>query len=347
MAAFERLCHQLEVHDECQFTMADLVAMMPSEDSYSERYLAQLLKDKYKDRVIIVERPGRSPILCFLGENFDQIGNVWYKNRSTDLQEERRRIVQKAAEIIRSDIFTMVHEPEFFPDLSGSNQNFAPDSLMSFLNTVTLPRKQRESSERRNRICDVLAHSIICTARPHVISPIQLGLGIWVHRKLGSKTLCDILYRMGSCVHYSVIQEYEKSAVIHSRLDFDSDAYIQLVFDNFDFNTATVDGHGTVHSMGGMIFVTPSTGVPPPSQLPRLTSETKKISLSQFGSIPLQIYRKPVQNGLSQITAADLRPEVSLLSTSQAESVSTARQLDLLWLIGNTGMPRIIPGWSG
>ncbi|KAK3914357.1 Maternal embryonic leucine zipper kinase [Frankliniella fusca] len=46
MAAFERLCHQLEVHDECQFTIADLVAMMPSEDSYSERYLAQLLKDK-------------------------------------------------------------------------------------------------------------------------------------------------------------------------------------------------------------------------------------------------------------------------------------------------------------
>ncbi|KAK3918506.1 Ribulokinase [Frankliniella fusca] len=53
LAAFERLCHQLEVHDECQFTMADLVAMMPSEDSYSERYLAQLLKDKYKDRVLI------------------------------------------------------------------------------------------------------------------------------------------------------------------------------------------------------------------------------------------------------------------------------------------------------
>ncbi|KAK3918977.1 DegV domain-containing protein MG450 [Frankliniella fusca] len=68
MATFEKLCQQLESKDECQFTMADLVAMMPEEETYSEKYLGMLLKDKYKDRVVIVERPDPSTIIftCLL-----------------------------------------------------------------------------------------------------------------------------------------------------------------------------------------------------------------------------------------------------------------------------------------
>ncbi|KAK3931373.1 Glycerophosphodiester phosphodiesterase [Frankliniella fusca] len=173
----------------------------------------------------------------------------------------------------------------------------------------------------------------------------MLGLGVWVHRKIGSRTLCDILHKIGSSVPYSLIQEYEKSAVIQSSLQLDPEAYIQFAFDNFDFYTATIDGHDTIHSMGGMIFVTPKTGVPPRGNLPRLTSETRKIPLAQYGVIALQPYRKPQENGLSHVTVTS----ADNISINEASSlrVLEARQFDLLWLIGNTAMPKVIPGWNG
>ncbi|KAE8743262.1 hypothetical protein FOCC_FOCC011142 [Frankliniella occidentalis] len=352
MSAFDALCEKLESADEPQFTMSDLAAMMPSTgmdtETYSEKHLARLLKDKYNKRVIVVERPGKSSILCFLGKHFDAVGEAWYANRAKSEQDERRRIVEKAAEIIYSDISAMWQDPEQFPAVDGSGPAFVPASLTALLQGVTLPRKKGQGIQRTVRICEVLGHSIISASRPRsFISPIMLELGVWVHRKIGSRTLCDILHNMGSSVPYSLIQEYEKSAVLHSTLEFDADSYIQFAFDNFDFNSATIDGHGTTHSMGGMIYVTPKTGVPPQGSLPRLTPEMRKIPQSQFGVIPLEPYSKPHRTGLSSITVIDQRPAAGAISTREAASLSRARQFDLLWLVGNTAMPRIIPGWNG
>ncbi|KAE8752846.1 hypothetical protein FOCC_FOCC000584, partial [Frankliniella occidentalis] len=350
MAAFEQLCSKLEREDECQFTLSDLVAMTPAAVMYSEKHLERLLIDKYEGRVKVVSRPGKSSILCFLGEKFDQLSEAWYTRgiRNKDEQEERRRIVQKAAEIVRADIRAMVQEPDYFPALDGNGPVLVPESLTLFLHGVTMRRKKAESAAKYKKTCEVLAHSIITATRPRsFISPLLLSLGIWVHRKTGSKTLCDILNLMGSSVSYSCISEYEKSAVIHSKLNVDGEAYIQFVFDNFDFNTDTVDGHSTVHSMGGMVFVTPKTGVPPRGPLPRLTSETRRISLSQFGVIPVESYSRPHIQGFGQISVADMRPSAASLSAAEAGNLMKARQFDLLWLIGNTGVPHVIPGWNG
>ncbi len=68
---------------------------------------------------------------------------------------------------------------------------------------------------------------------------------------------------------------------------------MQFALDNFDFNTDTIiDGHGTVNSMGGIIYITPKSGVPPRGQLPRLTPQTRQVS-STSGMIPLQPCSKP------------------------------------------------------
>ncbi|KAK3916607.1 CaM kinase-like vesicle-associated protein [Frankliniella fusca] len=346
MLAFESLCRKLEDEDECQYTLADLIAMMTHAEMYSEKHLERLLIDKYQGRVVIVPRLGKSSILCFLGEKFGHLGTAWYQRRCLNEQDERIRIVQKAAEIVSSDIRKIIHDREHFPDID-SNTSCVPESLTKFLHAVTASRKT--NTEKIAKTCEVFAHFIISAARPYsFLSPIMLALGIWVHRKVGSKMLCDILHNLGCSVSYRLIAEYEKSAVLHSKLTFDPDAYMQFAFDNFDFNTDTIDGHGTVHSMGGMTYIiTPKSGVPPRGQLPRLTPQTRQVSLSTFGVIPLQPYSKPYISGHSHIIVTDQQPAAGALPSNQASSVSMARQLDLLWLIGNTAIPQVIPAWNG
>ncbi|KAK3931374.1 Formate--tetrahydrofolate ligase [Frankliniella fusca] len=149
MAAFDRLCQRLESEDECQYTLAELVSMMPAVGAdmdtpmYSEKHLERLLKERYPREIKIVERPGKSSILCFLSGKFDILGETWYMNRSKNEQEERHRIVLKAAEIVRSNILKIVHEPEYFPPVVGAGPNLVPESLTAFLERVTLPQKKR------------------------------------------------------------------------------------------------------------------------------------------------------------------------------------------------------------
>ena len=40
-------------------------------------------------------------------------------------------------------------------------------------------------------------------------------------------------------------------------LSYDLSGFTQFVFDNADFNVATLTGHNTFHSMGGIACVTP------------------------------------------------------------------------------------------
>ena len=56
---------------------------------------------------------------------------------------------------------------------------------------------------------------------------------------------------------YAEVQRLEHALLLHGNLSYDLGSFTQFVFDNADFNAATLTGHYTFHSMGGIACVTP------------------------------------------------------------------------------------------
>ncbi|KAJ8882995.1 hypothetical protein PR048_014834 [Dryococelus australis] len=85
------------------------------------------------------------------------------------------------------------------------------------------------------------------------------------------------------------------------------DGFVQFTFDNADFNIRTLDGHSTVHNMGGIMCITPKTSKHTERVLLR---NTKLLVTSECsgprGRIEVQHYEKPPRSGLEGITIRDV-----------------------------------------
>ena len=91
------------------------------------------------------------------------------------------------------------------------------------------------------------------------ITPLQLALGMQVHREYGSRNLVSILHRFGFCCSYSDVLNYSRSAAFHLGTDISltNGSFTQYVGDNVDHNLATLDGSNTFHGMGMIAAITP------------------------------------------------------------------------------------------
>ena len=72
---------------------------------------------------------------------------------------------------------------------------------------------------------------------------------------------------------------------------YDLKDFAQFIFDNADFNIATLTGHGTIHSLGGLTCVTPA-GTPDYPQLNIYPKTSLHQRSGKCGSIPIQKYTK-------------------------------------------------------
>lgn len=121
-------------------------------------------------------------------------------------ETERTRIVQKPGATISEDIRSNFFDSATYPPANKFLDNIAdniPDTLISFLDSVMIPRKESKSLlTKRNSI----AHAIITEARPRTFcSPLQLATGTYIHRKSGSRLIVDVLSRLGFCATYNDI----------------------------------------------------------------------------------------------------------------------------------------------
>lgn len=105
------LCKSIEDGDECQFTVKQLQEIMADisgkTNTYSDRHLKDLLKEHFKDRIVVSNVSGRKTIVS-LSDTAHKIVENWYKSKEQDPETERLRIVLSAADIIREDIQKMV-----------------------------------------------------------------------------------------------------------------------------------------------------------------------------------------------------------------------------------------------
>ncbi|KYN08456.1 hypothetical protein ALC62_00565 [Cyphomyrmex costatus] len=171
-------------------------------------------------------------------------------------------------------------------------------------------------------------------------SPVLLGIGSFIYKKFGSRTLIDILYNLGFSESYTEISVFETLSISHEEPDVSETGFMQFVFDNADFNVRTLDGHGTFHAMGGIQCITPSDSIDPDTRLPRTTERKSTVVSSKLAGVELKNYMKAKNEGLATIKAWDLG---SLRYVSQEIHVTCP---DFLWLYGKWMCDLPIPGWS-
>lgn len=71
--------------------------------------------NKYGDNIIITTSRGKKAVVCFKNTGFKVLTNAWYNSKKANEEEERLRIVEAAATIIREDIRSFVYEIDSSP----------------------------------------------------------------------------------------------------------------------------------------------------------------------------------------------------------------------------------------
>lgn len=291
--AFEKLCISIENDSEnCQFSIKELSNIMASflpenEQTWSEKNLKMRLKNKYKDNIIMTSSlKGKQSIVSFRGTCEKLLSDEWSKHKMDD----RLETVISAARILREDIRGMTCNLDNYPSLddmrSGGTDKLL-DSLNIFFSELVLKGKKNNSAYKTK--VAAIENFIVSLVRVRsYISPVMFGLGTLLHRKYASKTLIDALSSIGVSVSYSESLHFESSAINSFKEIIPEDSFLQFVFDNADVNTRTIDGHGTFHSMGGIMCITP----PPPVDMynvPRPKSRMQASEIGHFGSIPVKV----------------------------------------------------------
>lgn len=337
--AMEEIYSLIENCEECQFSFEQLRSAV-SGDVPSNDTIKRKLKDKYGKRIIIAVGVGwRDATICFNDVGF-KILKSWYDDRKADESDERLRIVQAAAKIIRQDVQGNVYDATVYPP--GNNflkeaASCVPPTLRVFLETLIMKKADNVNKKRK---CISIAHSIISAIRPiSFVSSIMNSVALFVYRRFASKKLVNLLSSLGFSASYHCAQQLEMSAINYIQPDTDT-SFQQFVFDNADFNVRTLDGFNTFHSMGGIKCV-PSgstTGIEHEKPIPRLTKVPPPKTVGELGVIPLQTYQKS-QGGLSNVIVEDL-----------TDIVKTPNQLtlyDTLWLAAKWLNIKCVPEWKG
>lgn len=94
---------------------------------------------------------------------------------------------------------------------------------------------------------------------------------------------------------------------MHEQPSISEDVFLQFVFDNADFNVATIDGLITFHLMGGIKCITPHWLVAKDVLIPRHQKEVPASVIARFGHIPIVTYSNQTSKTLKNFFFFELR----------------------------------------
>eukprot|EP00794_Sanderia_malayensis_P004456 gene4456-5048_t len=139
-----------------------------------------------------------------------------------------------------------------------------------------------------------IGQAIIQATRPQVfIAPLQIGIGVQMHHHFGSKFLIDSLNSHGFCSSYREVKRFEKSAADCLGKNVSPllvGQFSQLVADNIDHNTRTLDGMNKFHGMGMIQAITPAESKS--YSIPRINEKAAELALQ--GKIHIHYYKSNV-----------------------------------------------------
>lgn len=224
---FLELCYYIDNSVECQFTLEELKLKLKeianiNEYIYSNKYLKQKLFDHYGNTVHCSHFGGKKSVFSFVEKVSEFLSKNWNENSKKSLNLDRIQIVEAAAKIIKEDIQAEVFDLTEYPsleDIKNGGENLVPQTLKIFTEKLTKTREDTMNMERKRLFIN---HNIMTACRPRsFLSPIHLGLSVYIYRKYGSKNLIQLLNKLGVCSSYSEVNKFIKCAVEFSDIQVD------------------------------------------------------------------------------------------------------------------------------
>lgn len=220
-AGFEALCAFIKQSNECQFALRDLKEKLREfsgndVDLYGDYYLRDLLINHFKPNLVATNLFGKTIILTLKDMLPEELlVQNWDSYKCSSIEEERVRTVKAAAAIIKEDIQSQIYDTTVYPtfdDIKNGGEEFVPATLKIF--TETLYKKRNAcSSTKTNKKMQFLNQCMIYGCRPKsFISPVLLGLSVYLHRKVGSRHIIDLLNSIGITASYNEAANYIKCA---------------------------------------------------------------------------------------------------------------------------------------
>ena len=343
--AFHKLCEFLDGNDECQYSLQELSDYMETfldgKDGYGIQYLKTKLREHYGDDIVLTSIPGKSTIVSFHDLAHKILNQQWNDEKCVDKLEERDRILDMAASIIRNDIRMSVYNCELYNTMDSVNvEEFVPHTLNRFLHKVIDSKSSNHTTS--NRRCTSIAHAIISASRPRSFgSPLLLGVSIYIHRRYASRELIDLHSSLSFADDYKEVQRFEQCLLSDGNISYNFSGFTQFIFNNADFNVSTLTGKNTFHSMGGIACITPPGSVNK-SPIKRNVKLQSSEIIGTFGQIPIKMFEKPAISGLQSVTVQSLNQ-----GKAKPQNLHSAFVLDDLWMSGYIFEISPCPSWSG
>ena len=167
-----------------------------------------------------------------------------------------------------------------------------------------------------------IGQAIMQAVRPEaIVAPLQIRLGVQMHRQFGSRFLIDSLYSHVFCPFYSEVQKFGRIAAFHQGTEIEginNESFILHIADNVDHNIPTTDGLNTFHEMGIIAAVTPR--VTATKLVPKVEVLPKDIM--QIGSIETHLFHRHINSfclkfeSLQYFNAGDTTGSLEILCKS-------------------------------
>lgn len=285
------------LESESQFSLNEIKEAFTSTDIPDLKIIKLQLQKHYNDNIDFTH--SKKDMIILLKHKLNpQTWKNWYKDQKKNPEEEKKRIIEMAGELILQDIRATIYDRDNYiiPNFNEENiyENI-PESLVNFLTILIKSHKnKKKSSENKwNKRVASIAHVIITSARPRsFLSPILIGLSAMMHKRYASKGLLECLSHIGFSATYEETSRFESSIIADPEIHtFNPESFVQFVYDNADHNTATIDGKGTFHAMGGVKIVTPGSDVISKKTIPRLKKIQSSNTIGKFGFNPVKKYK--------------------------------------------------------
>ena len=337
--AFFEVASYLEDNDDEQITINDLIDLMNQKladtdyEAYGYTHMKTKLKEHFGERIVQTEINGKPNVVTFRTTARVVLQDYYSKQQQQDTAEEKIKLVQAAAKLIKEDIKAIETSLEVYPlcdDLKSQEAGieYLPDTLRVLLEELFAGKKAGVKVAS-------IGQAMMQATRPRVLlPPLQFGLGVQLYHHFASRFLIDSLHHHGFCCSYQEVQRFEHNAAQLHGTDIPNltTEFVQYGADNVDHNIRTLDGHGTFHGMGMIAAVTPETS----SRQSILRAKVTSHDVAIIERVQIH-FHKEESHGMSAVTYQKL---INLKVQNCYEN------LDVLWKTSIMfGSPR--PAWSG
>ncbi|KAJ8666636.1 hypothetical protein QAD02_008298 [Eretmocerus hayati] len=288
---------------DCQFSINDIkYEFTKNSDDTTEIPSNEQIKSRLKQHygnTIIFNKPKPNDfdtLFCFDDKLTEMLNYYWLEHQGKSKEESENDIIRACAELTLKEIRTKFYEtkeymlPSIFFDYVDQD---IPPTLNKFLQYLIVEPK-KESAEsgkvKWRRKAQTIGHCIISAVRPRTfISPILLGISTTLHRKMASKGVIQYLSSIGLSATYRETMTFENSIAINAEhFEISGEILLQLIVDNADKNTRTLDGRDAFHKLGTTVCITPKSAVRSAVMIDRVTDVQAKDVIERCGYIPVR-----------------------------------------------------------